>query len=93
MVIIFLHYVTRGYEIGDFGYWNAGPDFAIFYDDIYEQAIVEVVPLGHADKGAETLADETGMVRLKLVEDAGRARETISRKPMLWTASILTLPG
>lgn len=62
--------VTREYEIGDFGYWNAGPDLAIFYDDIYEQTIVEVVPLGHADKGAETLADETGMVRLELVEDA-----------------------
>lgn len=45
--------VTREYEIGDFGYWNAGPDLAIFYDDIYEQTIVEVVPLGHADKGAK----------------------------------------
>lgn len=26
------------------GYWNAGPNLAIFYDDIYEQAIVEVIP-------------------------------------------------
>lgn len=67
--------VTREYEIGDFGYWNAGPDLAIFYDDIYEQTIVEVVPLGHADKGAETLADKTGMVRLELVEDAESVRE------------------
>lgn len=31
--------ITREYEIGDFGYWNAGPDLAIFYDDIYEQTI------------------------------------------------------
>lgn len=30
---------TREYEIGDFGYWNAGPDLAIFYDDIYEQTM------------------------------------------------------
>lgn len=31
---------TREYEIGDFGYWDAGPDLAIFYDDIYEQTIL-----------------------------------------------------
>lgn len=67
--------VTREYEIGDFGYWNAGSDLAIFYDDIYEQTIVEVVPLGHADKGAETLADETGMARLELMEDAGSVQK------------------
>ena len=42
---------TREYEIGDFGYWNAGPDLAVFYDDIYEQTIVEVIPLGHAETG------------------------------------------
>ena len=63
--------VTREYEIGDFGYWNAGPDLAIFYDDIYEQTIVEVIPLGHADSGAEMLAGETGTVRLELVDRAG----------------------
>lgn len=57
---------TREYEIGDFGYWNAGPDLAIFYDDIYEQTIVEVIPLGHAETGAETMADESGRVRLEL---------------------------
>ena len=39
---------TREYEIGDFGYWHAGPNLAIFYDDIYEQTIVDVIPLGHA---------------------------------------------
>ncbi len=62
---------TREYEIGDFGYWNAGPDLAIFYDDIYEQTIVEVIPLGHAKAGAETMANETGNVRLALVDEEG----------------------
>ena len=60
---------TREYEIGDFGYWNAGPDLAIFYDDIYEQTIVEVIPLGHAQSGAETMAGEAGTVRLELVKE------------------------
>ena len=62
---------TREYEIGDFGYWNSGPDLAIFYDDIYEQTLVEVIPLGHAQSGAEMLANETGTVRLEFVKDAG----------------------
>lgn len=62
---------TREYEIGDFGYWNAGPDLAIFYDDIYEQTIVEVIPLGHAETGAETMANESGTVRLELVNKEG----------------------
>lgn len=60
---------TREYQIGDFGYWNAGPDLAIFYDDIYEQTIVEVIPLGHADSGAETLWNEEGTIRLELVTE------------------------
>lgn len=59
---------TRDYEIGDFGYWNAGPDLAIFYDDIYEKTIVRVIPLGHAESGAEALAHEKGKVRLELVK-------------------------
>lgn len=58
---------TREYEIGDFGYWDAGPDLAIFYDDIYEQTIVEVIPLGHAAEGAEEMADCTGTVRLEAI--------------------------
>lgn len=58
---------TRQYEIGDFGYWDAGPDLAIFYDDIYEQTIVEVIPLGHAETVAEGLASEAGVVRLELL--------------------------
>lgn len=62
---------TREYEIGDFGYWNAGPDLAIFYDDIYEQTIVEVIPLGHAETRAETMANESGTVRLELVSEEG----------------------
>lgn len=66
---------TREYEIGDFGYWNAGPDLAIFYDDIYEQTIVEVIPLGHAETGAETMANESGTVRLELVSEEGEKIE------------------
>ena len=60
---------TREYEIGDFGYWHAGPDLAIFYDDIYERTIVDVIPLGHAEEGAEALAGCTGTVRLELAAD------------------------
>ncbi len=59
---------TRDYEIGDFGYWNDGPDLAIFYDDIYKKTIVRVIPLGHASSGAEALAHEKGKVRLELVK-------------------------
>lgn len=58
---------TREYEIGDFGYWDVGPDLAIFYDDIYEKTIVDVIPLGHAESGAEKIANEIGTVRLELV--------------------------
>lgn len=66
---------TREYEIGDLGYWNAGPDLAIFYDDIYEQTIVEVIPLGHAEAGAEAMANEAGTVRLELVSEEGEQTE------------------
>lgn len=66
---------TREYEIGDFGYWNAGPDLAIFYDDIYEQTIVEVIPLGHAETAAETMRNEAGTVRLELVSEEGEETE------------------
>lgn len=55
---------TREYEVGDFGYWNAGPDLAIFYDDIYEQTIVEVIPFGHVKTGAETMANEADVIVL-----------------------------
>ena len=59
---------TRNYEIGDFGYWAAGPDLAIFYDDIYDQTIVPVIPVGKAVEGAERMADTSGTVRLEAVE-------------------------
>ena len=59
---------TRNYEIGDFGYWAAGPDLAIFYDDIYDQTIVPVIPIGKAVEGAERMADTSGTVRLEAVE-------------------------
>lgn len=66
---------TREYEIGDFGYWNAGPDLAIFYDDIYERTIVEVIPLDHAETGAETMANESGTVRLEFADEEGGQNE------------------
>ena len=66
---------TREYEIGDFGYWNAGPDLAIFYDDIYEKTIVDVIPLGHAQTGAETMTNESGTVRLELADEEGEQIE------------------
>lgn len=58
---------TREYEIGDFGYWDSGPDLAIFYDDIYEQTVVPVIPLGKAESGAELFANTSGIVTLELV--------------------------
>lgn len=48
-----------------------GDDLAIFYDDIYEQTIVEVIPLGHAETGAETMRNETEAVRLGLRSEEG----------------------
>ena len=54
---------------------NAWSDLAIFYDDIYEQTIVEVIPLGHANTGAETMANEEGTVRLELVNEEGEQTE------------------
>lgn len=66
---------TREYEMGDFGYWDDGPDLAIFYDDIYEQTIVEVIPLGHAETGAGTMANESGTVRLELASEEGEQTE------------------
>lgn len=62
---------TREYQIGDFGYWAAGPDLAIFYDDIYDQTVVPVIPLGHAEEGAEDMRDTSGAVRLEAVQEAG----------------------
>ncbi len=66
---------TREYKIGDFGYWRFVPDLAIFYDDIYEKTIVDIVPLGHAGEGAENLKYESGTVRLELMNDEGEMTE------------------
>ena len=60
---------TRDYEIGDFGYWAAGPDLAIFYDDIYEQTIVPVIPMGKAEQGAEAMRNTSGAVTLELMPE------------------------
>lgn len=60
---------TREYAVGDFGYWAAGPDLAIFYDDIYEQTIVPVIPLGRAEAGAEEMRNTSGTVRLEWVQE------------------------
>lgn len=58
---------TRSYVVGDFGYWTAGPDLAIFYDDPYEETIVPIIPLGRAENGAENLRHAEGTVRLELI--------------------------
>lgn len=57
---------TQEYEIGTFGYWDDGPDLAIFYDDIHEQTVVPIIPLGKEVSGAEAMADTSGTVRLEL---------------------------
>ncbi len=61
---------TRSYEIGDFGYWAAGPDLAIFYDDIYERTIVPVIPMGKAISGAENMRNTAGKVVIELLGDS-----------------------
>ena len=63
---------TRSYEIVDFSYWDAGSDLAIFYDDLYEQTIVPVIPLGKAEQGAEKLRDAAGTVRLERISEQER---------------------
>ena len=60
---------TREYAIGDFGYWADGQNLAIFYDDRMPQTSVPVIPLGHADSGAEQLDGVTGTATLELIPD------------------------
>lgn len=60
---------TREYKIGDFGYWVAGADLAIFYGDIYDQTIVPVIPLGRAEAGAKNMRNTSGTVKLELVQE------------------------
>lgn len=71
---------TREYTVGDFGYWAAGPDLAIFYDDIYELTMVPVIPLGRAETGAENMRDTSGTVRLELVPE-GQEEGASSQAP------------
>lgn len=66
---------TRSYGIGDFGYWSAGPDLAIFYDDIYEQTIVPVIPMGKAEAGAENMRNTSGTVKLELLPETSKEAE------------------
>ena len=47
----------------------AGPDLAIFYDDIYEQTIVPVIPMGKAESGAENMRNTSGTVTLELIPE------------------------
>ena len=87
---------TREYQVGDFGYWDDGPDLAIFYDDIYEQTIVPIIPLGHAESGAETLADETGTIRLELAEpsaDSAGGKTLIAYFSVMETDGVDTVGG
>lgn len=60
---------TREYKIGDFGYWATGPDLAIFYDDIYDQTIVPIIPIGTAENGAENMRNTSGTVTLMLMPE------------------------
>lgn len=60
---------TREYAIGDLGYWADGQNLAIFYDDWMPQTSVPVIPLGHADSGAEHLDGVTGTATLELMPD------------------------
>ncbi len=63
---------TREYAVGDFGYWDAGAELAIFYDDIHEQTGVPVIPLGSAGAEAANLRDASGTARLELLSEARR---------------------
>lgn len=68
---------TREYAIGDFGYWVDGQNLAIFYDDWMPQTSVPVIPLGHADSGAEQLDGVTGTATLELMPgDADKSQLT-----------------
>ena len=60
---------TREYAVGDLGYWADGQTLAIFYDDWMPQTSLPVIPLGHADSGAEQLAGVAGTATLELMPD------------------------
>lgn len=68
---------TREYAISDLGYWADGQNLAIFYDDWMPQTSVPVIPLGHADSGAEQLAGVAGTATLELMPgDADKSQLT-----------------
>lgn len=68
---------TREYAVGDLGYWADGQNLAIFYDDWMTQTSVPVIPLGHADSGAEQLAGVAGTATLELMPgDADKSQLT-----------------
>lgn len=60
---------SREYAVGDLGYWADGQNLAIFYNDWMTQTSVLVIPLGHADSGAEQLDGVTGTATLELMPD------------------------
>lgn len=60
---------TREYAVGYLCYWAEGQNLALFYDDWMPQTSVPVIPLGHAESGAEQLAGLTGTATLELMPD------------------------
>ena len=69
------------FQVGDFGYWAAGADLAIFYDDTYEQTVVPVIPMGHAESGAEQMRDAAGTVTLELLPETQQTPEESEETP------------
>ena len=58
--------VTRSYAVGDFVYWPDGQNVAVFYDDLFDQTSVPVIPLGKVNGDAAQLKEYTGTARLAL---------------------------
>lgn len=60
---------TRNYELGNLNYWDDGPSVSIVYNDIYEQTIVPIIPIGKAGNEAKKLSNASGLVTLELVQE------------------------
>ena len=58
--------VTRSYAVGDFVYWPDGQNVAVFYDDLFDQTSVPVIPLGKVKGDAAQLKEYTGTAHLAL---------------------------
>lgn len=69
---------TRAYAVGDLGYWADGQNLAIFYDDIFAQTSVPIIPLGRAENGAEQLSDISGTATLELLSDRSAGADGLS---------------